>query len=362
VLFLHSPIGQVTLDKEKNIRTVINKVEALGSESTYRFFKMELLAGEEDYVTQLRVQRCVLTLDYSKVYWNSRLCYEHEIVVKLFQAGEVVLDVFAGVGPFAIPAAKLRRCLVHANDLNPHSYAYLQKNIKDNGVTGEVKAYNLDGKEFIVKVSKTLIDQSLQSAKNGGGESLVPYSHVIMNLPGDAPSFLRAFRGIFSSVPANLRDTVVLPQIHCHCFVDTKEKNCSEVKALEKVKTHLGVENLEKGSYSITCVRDVSVVSMMMRVSFRLPPEVAYSSRTGQTRNVEDTSSGGSPGTADVGGCGKSGGGGGCGMSESSVHEEMPETEKSVDERDHRKCVLMWLSELVNSFKMYFQCEKKKSF
>lgn len=46
-------------------------------------------------------------------------------------------DVFAGVGPFALPAAK-RGCGVLANDLNPGSFEYLQQNIRDNLVSAPV--------------------------------------------------------------------------------------------------------------------------------------------------------------------------------------------------------------------------------
>jgi tRNA (guanine37-N1)-methyltransferase len=51
----------------------------------------------------------------------------------MFQPHEVIADVFAGVGPFALPAAK-KGCAVLANDLNPDSYKYLTLNIKDNRV------------------------------------------------------------------------------------------------------------------------------------------------------------------------------------------------------------------------------------
>jgi len=58
---------------------------------------------------------------------------EHERLVQLFQPSDVVADVFAGVGPFAVPAAK-KGCGVFANDLNPNSYKYLLKNSQDNKV------------------------------------------------------------------------------------------------------------------------------------------------------------------------------------------------------------------------------------
>lgn len=76
---------------------------------------------------------CRFTFDFSRVYWNSRLHTEHDRIVQLLQPGEVLADVFAGVGPFAIPAAK-KGCAVMANDLNPWSYKYLSQNIKDNDV------------------------------------------------------------------------------------------------------------------------------------------------------------------------------------------------------------------------------------
>jgi tRNA (guanine37-N1)-methyltransferase len=112
---------------------------------------MELLAGEPDYVVQhvgspslllvvndtnpkQNESDCRFTFDVSRVYWNSRLHTEHARLVDMFQPHEVIADVFAGVGPFALPAAK-KGCAVLANDLNPDSYKYLTLNIKDNRVS-----------------------------------------------------------------------------------------------------------------------------------------------------------------------------------------------------------------------------------
>lgn len=67
------------------------------------------------------------------MYWNSRLGTEHDRIVQMFKPDAVVADVFAGVGPFALPAGK-KGCAVLANDLNPESYKYLVQNIKNNNV------------------------------------------------------------------------------------------------------------------------------------------------------------------------------------------------------------------------------------
>lgn len=52
----------------------------------------------------------------------------------MFQPGDVIVDVFAGVGPFAVPAAK-KGCGVYANDLNPQSVQSLEENTVLNDVS-----------------------------------------------------------------------------------------------------------------------------------------------------------------------------------------------------------------------------------
>lgn len=54
-------------------------------------------------------------------------------MVSLFNSGQVIADVFAGVGPFALPAAR-KGCVVFANDLNPESVKWLRKNVERNHV------------------------------------------------------------------------------------------------------------------------------------------------------------------------------------------------------------------------------------
>lgn len=56
-------------------------------------------------------QACMKVVGVQQVYWNSRLETEHKRLVDSFRPGEVVLDVMAGIGPFAIPAAQ-RGCTV----------------------------------------------------------------------------------------------------------------------------------------------------------------------------------------------------------------------------------------------------------
>lgn len=259
--------GEVVLDQQSSVRTVVNKTDSI--DNTFRFFKMELLAGEDNMVATVNENGCSFTFDFSKVYWNSRLHTEHERVVGMLERGDVVLDVFAGVGPFSIPAAR-RGCTVYANDLNPSSYEALLQNAKKNQVS--LKAFNMDGSEFLRKVIPQLIEETLKQPVSDTPAPVI-CTHVIMNLPAIAHQFLHVFWGLFQSVPHNIRGAVSLPTLHCYCFSKAEDP---DKESRELVGSHLG-RCLEEGEFSVSKVRLVAPNKAMMRVSFTLPHEVAYS-------------------------------------------------------------------------------------
>lgn len=124
-------IGQVILDKNPSVETVVNKLDTI--DTVFRTFEMEVIAGEKRYMVEHRESDCIFRFDFSKVYWNSRLQGEHLRLISMFKPGEAVCDVMAGVGPFALPAGK-RHLVVFANDLNGDSYASMQENIRINKV------------------------------------------------------------------------------------------------------------------------------------------------------------------------------------------------------------------------------------
>ena len=180
-----------------------------------------------------------------------------------FKPEDVVADVFAGVGPFAVPAAK-KGCAVFANDLNPNSAKYLAQNVQDNKVTLLVRVTCEDGRDFIKAVISRALDEPFagyagpqpslrqqQKAKRRAAESgaqqaadataapaLPPprarIAHFVMNLPDSAITFLDAFRGILA--PSNLSGKTadisgvydIMPMVHCHCFTRELEADKAE--------------------------------------------------------------------------------------------------------------------------------------
>lgn len=140
-------IAKVIYDKNQpRIKTVVNKVGTITNE--FRVPNFEVLAGKDDMVTEVKQYGATFRLDYSLVYWNSRLEHEHIRLVSQFKTGETICDMFAGVGPFSIPAAQ-KGCVVYANDLNPDSVHYLRINAKINKVEDHLSAYNMDASAFM---------------------------------------------------------------------------------------------------------------------------------------------------------------------------------------------------------------------
>lgn len=274
-------IGQVLLDKNPSIRTVVNKVGAI--ENEYRVFQMEVIAGDSDLETEVKQHSARFRLNYGEVYWNSRLEQEHKRLVDSFKRGQVVVDMMAGIGPFAIPAAQ-RGCTVYANDLNPWSFHYLNVNIKLNKVDQRVKATCMDARAFVQLLCKGGNRHRVPSSNECGGvqdsvktevetwslpEGGLHFHHVIMNLPATAVEFLDVFNGCFDQ--QQWKD-VPMPFIHCYTFAKAAETD-ADIKS--RAETTLG-GTLSKGC-KVHLVRDVAPNKRMFCLTFQLPEAVAFS-------------------------------------------------------------------------------------
>lgn len=243
-------IGKVILDKNQpRIKTVVNKEGHI--DTKYRTFGMKVIAGssENDWsIVTMKEEGCTFQLDFQQVYWNSRLAGEHRRLVhdiRTRSRGCTVADIMAGVGPFAVPltAAKLNpsHIRVHANDLNPASYKYLNVNSTRNKCGEFLNTYNMDGRAFVHWLQEKEID----------------FDHAIMNLPASAPEFLDAFRGFQGKV---------MPEIHVHCFA--AKLGGGQEEAIARCSRALGcqIENPH-----VHLVRDVAPKKNMLCISFVLP-------------------------------------------------------------------------------------------
>ena len=352
-------IGQVLLEKNApRIRSVVNKLESISNyadEKSWRFrvFPMEVLAGSEDLKTSVRENGASFHLDYRDVYWNSRLETEHKRILDLLPSGAVVADAFAGIGPFAVPAA-LKGCNVYANDLNPKSFEWLNVNVAANKVDKKVKTFNLDGRQFVHALlgfdgigcgdgstsggsgcaendaeviastgempgqrsggsardahvptpeapegsalahdlasiagsaaASAAAPSTMQAQRETSAAVVAPgasapkrerppfgcFSHVLMNLPASALTFLDAFAGSFDPVTW----TAPLPMVHCYCFSKAKDPAAEVIGIAEKA---LGCPLPDA---TVTTVRDVSPHKLMLCLEFQVPEAVAWRNAT----------------------------------------------------------------------------------
>ena len=100
-------------------------------EGQYRVRRFTVLAGLPTTRTRLTEYSHRFDVDLSQAYFSPRLSTERQRVLGLVGGRERVLDMFAGVGPFAITlSARARRVL--ACDLNPAAVSLLIGNLRLN--------------------------------------------------------------------------------------------------------------------------------------------------------------------------------------------------------------------------------------
>ncbi|KAM0898150.1 hypothetical protein ACQ4PT_022109 [Festuca glaucescens] len=245
-------IAQVVLDKNKpKIRTVVNKTDAI--QNDYRTMQLEILAGHDSLVTTVIESGLRFKVDLATVYWNSRLATERQrLVNSIFTSSDVVCDVFSGVGPIAISAAK-KVTYVYANDLNPIAVEYLERNIVLNKLERKIEVFNMDARRFVTAIYSS--------------QHVRPITQVVMNLPKDAAEFLDIFRGILRNRQAG--QPCVMPKIHVYGFSKAEDP---EYDFNERINLALcdNVANIEMHR-----VRLVAPGKWMLCASFTLPESVA---------------------------------------------------------------------------------------
>ena len=89
-------------------------------------------------------------IDVAKTYFSPRLSTEHNRITSNVKKGETVVDLFAGVGPFAIPIAKkIKNVQVYAIDVNPNAIALLKRNITTNRTEKQVIPFLGDAHKIV---------------------------------------------------------------------------------------------------------------------------------------------------------------------------------------------------------------------
>ncbi len=159
--------AEAIVESDVPVERVLNRASEVRGQERVR--EWDLLAGA-DAETVHREYGHEFLLDPRVVFFSPRLATERHRVAEQVREGERVVDMFAGVGPFAVPMAA-RGAEVLAVDVNPDAVAYLRGNARRNDVAARVIAREGDVRET-------------------AGEYEGWADRLVMNLPHSADEFL----------------------------------------------------------------------------------------------------------------------------------------------------------------------------
>ncbi len=164
-------VAEELLKTVPGLRAVYGKVETRGR---YRVQQLRHLAGErvEEVIHVENGLRFPVPL--GKVYINPRLAAEHMRIAVSTKPGENVLDMFSGIGGFAVTiAAYGRASLIVANDLNPYAARAAARAVLLNRA-------RLRAPVLVLNRDATILPEMLKPV----------FHRVIMNLPHGSKRFL----------------------------------------------------------------------------------------------------------------------------------------------------------------------------
>ena len=153
-------IGEVILQSIKNLKTVLLQSSSVSGE--YRLRGLEVIAGNEKYVTFYREYGCKFLVNVATSYFSPRLSTERLRISNLVSPGEIVVNMFAGVGTFSVLMAKKHQIKVYNIDSNLDAYILSIVNSRINRLKERVFSIHGDSQKVLRSTSfKDCIDRVL---------------------------------------------------------------------------------------------------------------------------------------------------------------------------------------------------------
>lgn len=221
------PLAEELLKRFRYVKSVWAALP--GVEGEYRLRKYVWLAGDTRSETVYREHGCAFKVDITKVYVSPSLNYEHIRVARLVKPGEIVINMFAGVGLFSIIIAKYAKpSKVYSIDINPYAYYYMVENVKMNRVENVVVPLLGDAKEIIKN-----------NLSNTANRVLMPYPELAMEYLPYAVQALKDRKG----------------WIHVYIHVRTGRDEHWKSKSQKVIKEGLQKNGIE--DYEIALIRKI---------------------------------------------------------------------------------------------------------
>jgi tRNA wybutosine-synthesizing protein 2 len=104
--------------------------------------QVRYIAGEKKSITRHLENHVVFEFDIEKIMFAKGNINERQYLPKLVQPGEIIVDMFAGIGYFSVPiAVHARPSRIYSIEINPTSFGFLQKNIALNKVESIISPF-----------------------------------------------------------------------------------------------------------------------------------------------------------------------------------------------------------------------------
>ncbi|CUX77078.1 PAB2272 methyltransferase homolog [Thermococcus chitonophagus] len=115
-------------------------------EGKYRVRRLEVIWGEDRLETIHKENGVLIKVDLASVFFNPRMKGERYRIAQLVRDGEKILLPFAGVLPYALVIARMRKVKITAVELNPRAVELAYENIELNKrwLKGEIEVIQGD--------------------------------------------------------------------------------------------------------------------------------------------------------------------------------------------------------------------------
>lgn len=139
-------IGEAVLEIFK-VRSVCNKYGEIKGE--FREPQIEVIAGSENTLVNHVEHGVKYRFDIRKVMFAKGNLSERVRYPKMVKEGEVIVDMFAGIGYFSLPIGKLSKPKkIYSIEINSVSFNFFKENIKLNNINN-LEAINGDNRKII---------------------------------------------------------------------------------------------------------------------------------------------------------------------------------------------------------------------
>ncbi len=118
--------------------------------------KIEAIAGKKSFLALHKENGCLFEINVSKFMFSKGNKEEKMRIIEQVKPNETIIDMFAGIGYWSIPIAKLSKAKkIFAIDINHEAVKSLEKNIFLNNLSGKVEILKGDCRDFAVLLEDT---------------------------------------------------------------------------------------------------------------------------------------------------------------------------------------------------------------